>query len=50
MKWIYLVIFAVYSILLVITRDVTARDLYIGATIFLAAEYIEDAIERNKGG
>lgn len=48
MRFFYLVIFAVISIFLGATGQIELRDMYIGTTMFLAAEYIECAIERKK--
>ena len=48
MRFVYLVIFAVVSIFLRTTGHIAVCDMYIGMTMFLAAEYIECAIERNK--
>lgn len=48
MRFIYLAVFTVVSIILGATGHITERDMYIGATILLAAEYIECAIERKK--
>ena len=47
MKLFLLIFFALYSIMLVITNNITVGELYIGTVIFMAAEYIEDAIQRN---
>ena len=49
MKWFLLIIFALYSVAMVMTNNITMSDLYIGTVIFMAAEYIEDAIERKEG-
>jgi len=48
MKFFYLAAFAVVSIFLGATGHIAMRDMYIGTTIFLAAEYIECATERKK--
>lgn len=48
MKFIYLVVFTVVSIFLGATGHIAERDMYIGMIVFLAAEYIECAIERKK--
>ena len=48
MRLIYLAAFTVISIFLGATRHIEIRDMYIGMAMFLAAEYIECAIERKK--
>ena len=48
MRFFYLAVFAVVSVLLGATGYITIRDMYIGTTILLAAEYIECAIDRKK--
>lgn len=48
MRFVYLVVFAVVSIFLGATGHIEIRDMYIGMAMFLAAEYIECAIERKK--
>lgn len=48
MRFFYLVAFTVVSIFLGATGHIEIRDMYIGMAMFLAAEYIECAIERKK--
>lgn len=48
MKFVYLAIFAAVSLSLGVAGHITLRDMYIGMTMLLAAEYIECAIERKK--
>jgi hypothetical protein len=48
MRFIYLAAFTVVSIFLGTIGHIEIRDMYIGMTMFLAAEYIECAIERKK--
>lgn len=48
MKWVPLIMFALISIVSLISGAIEAKDIYLGAVIFLAAEYIECAIERKK--
>lgn len=48
MRFVYLAVFAVVSIFLRATGHIAMHDMYIGMTMFLAAEYIECAIERKK--
>ena len=48
MRFVYLAVFAVASVFLGATGHITVRDMYIGMTMLLAAEYIECAIERKK--
>ena len=48
MRFVYLAVFTVVSIFLGATGNIAVRDMYIGMTMFLAAEYIECAIERKK--
>lgn len=48
MKWVLLIIFALVSIVMIAAHEVDTRDIYIATSIFLAAEYIECAIERKK--
>ena len=48
MKFVLPVVFTVVSIFLGATGYIEIRDMYIGMTMFLAAEYIECAIERKK--
>ena len=49
MKYLLLIIFAVYSVAMLMIGTITTEDLYIGTVIMLAAEYIENAIERKEG-
>lgn len=46
MKWILLIAFAMITIYLLFTGCITIKESYIGTVIMLAAEYIEDAIQR----
>ena len=48
MRFVYLAIFAIVSIFLGATGNIAVRDMYIGMTMLLAAEYIECAIDRTK--
>lgn len=48
MKWVLLIMFLLVSILMLAARAVDTRDIYIATSIFLAAEYIECAIAREK--
>lgn len=48
MKWVVLIMFALVSIFMLAAREVDTRDIYLATSIFLAAEYIECAIEREK--
>jgi len=48
MRFVYLAVFTVVSIFLGATGHIAERDMYIGMTVLLAAEYIECAIERKK--
>lgn len=47
MKWILLIAFATITCVLLFTGGITTKELYIGTVIMLAAEYVEDAIQRN---
>ena len=47
MKWFLLIVFTIISLVLLFTGGITTKELYIGAVVMLAAEYVEDAIERN---
>ena len=48
MRLVYLAVFAVVTVFFGATRQIAVRDMYIGMTMLLAAEYIECAIERKK--
>lgn len=48
MRFVYRVVFSVVSIFLGATGHIAVRDMYIGMTMLLAAEYIECVIERKK--
>lgn len=47
MKWFLLIAFAIISLVLMFTGGITTKELYIGTVVMLAAEYVEDAIERH---
>ena len=47
MKWVLLITFLVITLVLLFNGGITIKELYIGAVVMLAAEYVEDAIERN---
>ncbi len=49
MKWLLIILFTVYSVAMLVTGNITTGNFYIGTVILLAAEYIEDAIERKEG-
>lgn len=48
MRFVYLAVFAIVSVFLGSNGHIAVRDMYIGMTVFLAAEYIECAIKRKK--